>query len=363
MQLVRGPSLAQLRETRELDPARALELLADVGSALDAAHRAGIAHGAVAARNVLVDRQRPCAALGLRPLGRRAHRGGGQSRLCGPRAGLPRRPPAAAPRSALARGGRRRPARASGAAATPSAPTSRRRSRRRLRRRGRRRARDRPARWLGRGTRPGPAARERSKGARQRAGVRRHQLRRLQRTASERSIPGLHGRPGSPARPPRWFRPLRGVIRRWVVRGASGELALQVVRRRGGGYVSVARSRSASVPDDGVHVLPANLAVRAGDLIGVQLAPGAAIGVRRGVPGATTARWLGQLFVEPRSIELGAGSGFDHEILLRAEYTRGREADVGRPAQWALSPGARPPDASSRRARSRFKAASGAWPW
>jgi hypothetical protein len=74
-----------------------------------------------------------------------------------------------------------------------------------------------------------------------------------------------------------------------------------------------------------VHVLPANLAVRAGDLIGVQLAPGAAIGIRRGVPGATTARWLGQLFIEPRPIELGEGSGFDHELLLRAEYTRGAE--------------------------------------
>ena len=56
MQLVRGPSLAELSETGELDPARRLELLADVASALDAAHRQGIAHGAVAARNVLVDR-------------------------------------------------------------------------------------------------------------------------------------------------------------------------------------------------------------------------------------------------------------------------------------------------------------------
>jgi serine/threonine protein kinase len=55
MQLVRGPTLAELGETGELDPARRLELLADVASALDAAHRQGIAHGALAARNVLVD--------------------------------------------------------------------------------------------------------------------------------------------------------------------------------------------------------------------------------------------------------------------------------------------------------------------
>ena len=134
--------------------------------------------------------------------------------------------------------------------------------------------------------------------------------------------------------------PAAGAIRRWVVRGARGELALQVIRRRGDRYVSVARSAYAVVPDEGVHVLPANLAVRPGDLIGVQLAPGAAIGVRRGVAGATTARWLGQLFLEARAIELGAGSGFDHEMLLRADYRRGAKPTVadqlsGRPARVA----------------------------
>jgi len=116
-----------------------------------------------------------------------------------------------------------------------------------------------------------------------------------------------------------------------VVRGARGELALQVVRRGSAGYVSVVRSRAEQIPDQGVHVMAANLRVRAGDLIGVQLAPGAAIGVRRAVPGATTARWLGQFFVAPRPIELGAGTGFDHEILLRADYARGvRPAPSGR---------------------------------
>jgi hypothetical protein len=89
--------------------------------------------------------------------------------------------------------------------------------------------------------------------------------------------------------------------------------------------VSVARSRFERVPDEGVQVLRANLAVRGGDLIGVQLAPGTAIGVRRAVPGATTARWLGQFLIEPRPIELGAGSGFDQEILLRADFTRGAQ--------------------------------------
>jgi hypothetical protein len=131
-----------------------------------------------------------------------------------------------------------------------------------------------------------------------------------------------------------------GVVFRWIVRGARGEVALQVIHRQGDRYVSVARSRFEPVPDEGVHVLRANLPVRGGDLLGVQLAPGAAIGVRRDVPGASTARWLGQLLVEPRAIELGPGTGFDDEILLRADYTRGAQPRLpgalsGRPAQRA----------------------------
>src|SRR5215207_7673372 len=55
MQLVRGRTLAELLEAGELDRQRELDLLAGVASALDAAHRAGIAHGAVAAHNILVD--------------------------------------------------------------------------------------------------------------------------------------------------------------------------------------------------------------------------------------------------------------------------------------------------------------------
>ena len=55
MRLIRGTSLARLAETGRLDPGRAVELLTEIASALDAAHRAGIAHGAVVAQNILVD--------------------------------------------------------------------------------------------------------------------------------------------------------------------------------------------------------------------------------------------------------------------------------------------------------------------
>lgn len=328
MQLVEGPTLAQLVEAGELDPARSTELLADVASALDAAHRAGIAHGAVAARNVLVDHDGHAllSDFGLGPA---------EPTVAGDRADflalvrfslgdrMPRLPdpPSLEPRDLVRlarevlpptkRGAtmpRRRWATATAGVVGVAAAASL------------------AAVLVGPGS-GGDRVPAPEKGA--------------VAIGSELASGGISsvdcgGRPpsgGSQActvvQTRLRGRPLvpsvAGVIRRWVVRGARGELALQVIRRRGDRYVSVARSRFERVPDEGVQVLRANLAVRGGDLIGVQLAPGTAIGVRRAVPGATTARWLGQFLIEPRPIELGAGSGFDQEILLRADFTRGAQ--------------------------------------
>ena len=138
--------------------------------------------------------------------------------------------------------------------------------------------------------------------------------------ASEACTVVQTARPGRSLVPPR-----AGTIRRWAVRGARGEVALQVIRRRGDRWVSVARSRFERVPGPGVHSVPTDLAVRPGDRFGVQLAPGAAIGVRRRVPGASTARWIGPLGVDARPTELGRGTGFDHELLLRVDYAPGAE--------------------------------------
>jgi Protein kinase domain len=319
MQLVRGPSLAELNEIGELDPARRLELLADVASALDAAHRAGIAHGAVAARNVLVHRNghallsdfglapgepsveadradfadlvRDCLGDRLPPLpDLRSLAAGDVVRLV--REGLPA--VRKWPRRALAGAGILAVAAAAalvavlGGSGDDRAPP-----------------RERGATALGSELAAGGTSSVDCGG-------------RAPSGASQACTVVQTRLPGRPLVPP-----AAGAIRRWVVRGARGELALQLIRRRGDRYVSAARTDYQAVPDEGVHVLPANLAVRPGDLIGVQLAPGAAIGVRRGVAGATTARWLGQLFLDPRPVELGARSGFDHEILVRADYTRG----------------------------------------
>jgi hypothetical protein len=137
--------------------------------------------------------------------------------------------------------------------------------------------------------------------------------------------------------------PHDGVIRRWQVRGARGELALQVLSRQGNTLVSTTRSDFELIPDEGLHVFPANLPVRAGQLVGVEVTPGAAIGVRRDVRGAATARWFGPLNLGARTADRGEGTGFDHELLLRVEYVPGanwRPSGLltGRDAQLA-SPG------------------------
>jgi hypothetical protein len=344
MQLVRGPSLAELLEAGELPPARALDLLEDVAAALDAAHAAGITHGDVHAGNVLVngDGRALLSDFGLaggEPSvdGDRADfaalvrecAGVGPLRLRGSAADAVRFARAQLPAPA---GTRRRGLRvAAGAIALAVAAAA--------------------AFVLFAGGSDGQQLPEVEDGAvalgsvlaagpidsvdcAGRAPSGASQACTLVQTA-------LPGRPIAPGR--------AGVVRRWVVRGARGELALQVIRPRGDRYVSVARSRHELVPDDGVHVMSANLPVRPGDWIGVELGPGAAIGVRRDVPGAATARWMGPLFLEARPVEQGPGSGFDHELLLRVDYEPGARVRVpgrlsGRAARLA-------PDGRTLRAR------------
>jgi Protein kinase domain len=331
MQMVRGSCLADLLQAGELDPARSLEVLADVASVLDAIHREGVAHGAVTARNVLVDSDgrgllsdfglaageptvaadrlafaallRECTA-GTAPLSGdpRALEAGELVRIA--QAALA--PPVAAPEPPVRRGRRLAIAAAAGGAlvvaaalivvltgASDAVPPP-----------------ERGAIALGGNLEQGgvdavDCAGGTPSGASQAC------------TIIQTALPGSRLAPDA-----------AGAIRRWIVRGATGELALQVIRRQGNRYVAVARSPYELVPDEGVHAFRANLAVRPGDRIGVQLSPGAAIGVRRGVAGAATARWLGQLFAEPRSIDLGEGSGLDHELLVRADYAPGAKAKV-----------------------------------
>jgi Protein kinase domain len=308
MQLVRGRSLA---ETRRLTRRTVLRLLGEVADALDAAHRAGIAHGDVNARNVLVGE------------GERAYLSdfGLGSGLATPAADL-------ADFAELV-GERLDIAAPDGASAEAILETARRQV-----------APERAARW------PLVAG-----GVAALAGVAIGAFVLLASGGSAEDVPavmpgavtlgsalpssGAHSvdcagqaptgasQPCVVAQTRLAGRPLRarsgGVIRRWAVRDASGDLALEVLRRQGSSSYVVARTRFVHIPDRGVHVLRANMPVRPGDLVGLNVAPGSAVGVRSAAR-ATTARRFGALDVDAASFDSRTAG---QELLVRTEYLPG----------------------------------------
>ena len=140
-----------------------------------------------------------------------------------------------------------------------------------------------------------------------------------------------------------------GTIRRWAVHGARGELALEVLRRRGRSLFLVARTQYATIADAGVHTLRANLPVRAGDLVGLAVAPGAGVGVRS-VAGATTRRRFGLADLDPAPFDSAAGTGAHQELMLRVEYAPGaRWTSPGRLDRPGCGPSARRPRAGRTR--------------
>ena len=118
--------------------------------------------------------------------------------------------------------------------------------------------------------------------------------------------------------------PADGVIRRWAVRGARGGMGLRIVRWNGAGrYAVAAGGPTERVADTGMHTFATDLAVRRGDLVALEVEPGAGMGV---VPGAraSTLRFMGPLRLEPARAAVETG-GFDHAVELRVEYLpRGR---------------------------------------
>jgi hypothetical protein len=306
MQLIRGASLAD----RQLSRAGMLQVLSDVGAALDAAHRAGIAHGTLTAGSVLVDRDGHgfLSDFGLGPVDATpASDRADFAALVRERLGW--EPPAleesaaAIMRSAEGALPRRRRWRWGLAAAAVAVAG---------------------AGVLVAGSSSGPAeAPPVLPGAAA-----------IGSTLPTKGIQSVDcsGRPPSGASEPCAVvqtrlkgRPVTpgsgGVVRRWEVRGARGELALQVLRRHGNRFFMVARTPYLLVRDEALHVLPANLPVRAGDLVGLAVAPGAAIGVRDGSRGAATARRFGPADVYAERFDQGADSG--QELLLRVEYVPG----------------------------------------
>src|SRR5215208_3542637 len=320
MQLVRGSTLAELLDGGLPEPGRALAILGDAAAALDAAHRGGIVPGAVDPRNVLVDATGRALlsdfglATGDADMAADIEAFGVLTRRCV--GNLAPRTPAASTAmqlvqqatAALPRPGRFPRRRALAAAAGGAALV---------------------VLALIALTAPGGNQPQRAPpvvGGAEPLGS---------------SLPGTgitsvdcEGKPPSGGSLSCSLAQLRlagrgvvadrdGVIRRWVVRGADGELALQVIRRRDRRFDAVGRSLFERVPDEGPHAFAANLPVRAGDLVGLEIAPGAAVGVREAVSDAETARWFGPLTSSLRPAESGAGTGFDYELLLRVDFAPG----------------------------------------
>jgi serine/threonine-protein kinase len=118
--------------------------------------------------------------------------------------------------------------------------------------------------------------------------------------------------------------PADGKITAWTVRGASGEVALDVIRARGEDTARVARSQWETVGNDAPHRFTADLPVERGDLLALELGPGASVGVAE-TEGATTDRWFEPTGGAYGSADRSSGSGYDFELLLRADFVAGAE--------------------------------------
>ena len=109
-----------------------------------------------------------------------------------------------------------------------------------------------------------------------------------------------------------------GVVRRWSVRGATGELALAVLRRDEDSYFQIARSRNEFVDDTSMHTFATDLDVERGDRLGIVVLDGAGIGVRD-TAGATTGRFTPILV----GLDKRFRPGPEGEILMRADFLPG----------------------------------------
>ncbi len=116
-----------------------------------------------------------------------------------------------------------------------------------------------------------------------------------------------------------------GVIRRWSVRGATGELTLVVLRPRADGAFQIATSATESVGSANLQTFATDVDVERGDRVGLRVAPGSAVGVRE-TPGATTDRWLPAL----KGVVATPDAGVEGEVLLRVGIVPGARSRAPR---------------------------------
>ena len=116
--------------------------------------------------------------------------------------------------------------------------------------------------------------------------------------------------------------PVDGIVTAWAVRGARGTVALQVLRESAigrGRLAQIGESSEEMISGPDPHIARTGLVVAAGDRVGLEVFPTAAVGVRRRGPASTVDRWFGPLLEPPRPPERAAGTGLDRELLLRVD--------------------------------------------
>jgi Protein kinase domain len=111
-----------------------------------------------------------------------------------------------------------------------------------------------------------------------------------------------------------------GVIREWAVREATGVMTLHVLRPRGARTSVIGFSQPAEASDAGPHSFPAEIRIDRGDLIAVELAPRAALGRRPGGGGAL--RWASTVQPPPA---LSEATPLEGELLVRVDVEPGAE--------------------------------------
>lgn len=106
-------------------------------------------------------------------------------------------------------------------------------------------------------------------------------------------------------------------VRRWVVRGATGPVALMVLRPQGRGFQEAGRSRTERVNAE-VAAFATDLTAPVGSHFALRVETGGGIGIHRGAAGAVTARFFGAFdMAAPLVTDTGGGRG--EELLLRVD--------------------------------------------
>lgn len=291
--LVRGRTLAELIASGGVRPGGGAAELHGVEAALEAAHRAGIVHGRISAANVLVDDDGVAylSDLGLGRAGTAADDVRRLGELIGAaeRARTPRRRLGVAFAVAVALillavavvafGGEAEPEPASLAAPPVAAGVT----------------------AFGSDLAPGPV---RALGCAADPGPNTPACTIGQTTAG-----------GLPARVPS-----AGVIRAWAVRGAGGDVTLQVIGGRRGAFLR-GFSQVESVAGPGPHSFATAVAVERGDRIGLALAPGAVVGLDAAAT-SNVLRWGGTLDFVPAQPDAERLAG---ELQLRVDIEVGAQ--------------------------------------